>query len=77
MPDHPERFAALAQLASLDRKRGRCAEAERRAREALAGAERLGDRDLLAHCHHQLGLIEKDRDNLDAAGVHLARALEL
>ena len=67
----------LAQLASLDRKRGRSAEAERRAREALAGAEQVGDRDLLAHCHLQLGLVEKDRDNLEAARRHLTRALEL
>ncbi|HEV2855388.1 MAG TPA: sigma 54-interacting transcriptional regulator [Thermoanaerobaculia bacterium] len=77
MPEHRERFAALAQLASLDRKRGRSGEAERRAREALAGAERIGDRDLLAQCYHLLGQVEKDRDNLDAAGVHLKRALEI
>ncbi|HEV2843877.1 MAG TPA: sigma 54-interacting transcriptional regulator, partial [Thermoanaerobaculia bacterium] len=76
-PEHRERFAALAQLASLDRKRGRSGEAEQRAREALAGAERIGDRDLLAQCYHQLGLIEKDRDNLDAAGSYLQRSLEI
>jgi Nif-specific regulatory protein len=76
-PEHPDRFAVLAQLASLDRKRGRSAEAERRAREALAGAEAVGDPDLLAHCHLQIGLIEKDRDNLEASGSHLKRALEL
>jgi Nif-specific regulatory protein len=76
-PDHPDRFTVLAQLASLDRKRGRGAEAERRAREALEGAGRVGDGDLLAHCWLELGLIEKDRDNLDGAGEHLRRALEL
>ncbi|HEX6898071.1 MAG TPA: sigma 54-interacting transcriptional regulator [Thermoanaerobaculia bacterium] len=76
-PEHRERFAALAQLASLDRKRGRSAEAERRALEALGGAERLGDRDLLAQCYHQLGQIEKDRDNLDAAASFLHRALDI
>ncbi len=76
-PDHPDRLAVLAQFASLDRKRGRGADAERRAREALAGAERVGDPDLLALCHLQLGLLEKDRDNLDKAGTHLNRALEL
>ncbi|HEX5716440.1 MAG TPA: sigma 54-interacting transcriptional regulator [Thermoanaerobaculia bacterium] len=77
---HPDRLAVLAQLASLDRKRGRGAEAERRAREALAGAEanpQMTDPDLLAHCHLQIGLIEKDRDNLEASGSHLKRALEL
>ena len=37
----------------------------------------MADPDLLAHCHLQLGLIEKDRDNLEAAGSHLKRALEL
>ena len=67
----------LAQFASLDRKRGHGAEAERRAREALAGAERVGDPDLLAHCHLQLGLLEKDRDSLEESGSHLAKALEL
>ena len=77
VPDHRERFAALAQLASLDRKRGGSADAERRAREALAGAGRLGDQDLLAQCYHLLGQIEKDRDNLDAAGIHLEKALEI
>src|SRR4029079_5938931 len=71
------RFAALAQLASLDRKRGRSGDAERRAREALAGAERLGDQDLLAQCYHLLGQIEKDRDDLDAAGIYLAKALDI
>jgi Nif-specific regulatory protein len=76
-PDHPDRFAVLAQLASLDRKRGRSAESEKRAREALAGAEEVGDPDLLAQCHLQMGLIEKDRDNLEASGSHLKRALEL
>ena len=79
-PDHPDRLAVLAQLASLDRKRGRSAEAERRAHEALAGAEanpQMTDPDLLAHCHLQIGLIEKDRDNLEASGTHLRRALEL
>jgi Nif-specific regulatory protein len=76
-PEHRERFAALAQLGSLDRKRGRSADAERRAREALAGAERIGDRDLLAQCHHLLGQVEKDRDNLDAAGIFLQKALEI
>ncbi|MES1242430.1 MAG: sigma 54-interacting transcriptional regulator [Acidobacteriota bacterium] len=76
-PEHPDRFAVLAQLASLERKRGRGAEAERRALEALSGADRVGDPDLLAHCYFQLGLIEKDRDNLEVSGAHLNRALEL
>jgi Nif-specific regulatory protein len=88
-PDDPERFAALAQLASLARKRGRGEEAARWAGEALAGAERVGDRDLLAHCHLQLGLIARDTGLTgslvapDAAGAlgesaeHLHRALAL
>ncbi|HYH47530.1 MAG TPA: sigma 54-interacting transcriptional regulator, partial [Thermoanaerobaculia bacterium] len=59
-PDDPDRFASLAQLAALARKRGRGEEAARWAGEALAGAERVGDRDLLAHCHLQLGLVARD-----------------
>ncbi|HEY2738998.1 MAG TPA: tetratricopeptide repeat protein, partial [Thermoanaerobaculia bacterium] len=56
IPDQPDRFTVLAQFASLDRKRGRGSEAERRAREALDGAARIGDNDLLAQCWYQLGL---------------------
>ncbi|MES1211253.1 MAG: GAF domain-containing protein, partial [Acidobacteriota bacterium] len=37
----------------------------------------MGDPDLLAHCHLQVGLLEKDRGNLDKSSVHLNRALEL
>jgi tetratricopeptide (TPR) repeat protein len=77
LPGHPGRCAALAQYASLDRKRGRSAEAERRARQGLERAHELGDRDLLARCCYQLGLIEKDRDNLDGAGGLLRQALAL
>jgi Nif-specific regulatory protein len=37
----------------------------------------LGDRDLLAFCHHQLGLVEKDRERWAPSSAHLSRALEL
>ncbi|MFL6193731.1 MAG: sigma 54-interacting transcriptional regulator [Thermoanaerobaculia bacterium] len=76
-PEHRERFAALAQLASLERKKGRSLDAERRACDSLAGAERIGDRDLMAQCYHLLGQIEKDRENLDAAASYLQKALGL
>src|SRR4030095_8338302 len=68
---------AQNQLASLARKRGDWSEAEELARSALAGAERLGDRELLTSCHQQLGLVEKDREHWAPAAAHLARSLEL
>ena len=75
--EHEDDVSALVGLASLARKRGDWSEAERLAREALAGAERLGDRELLTHCHQQLALVEKDREHWAPASAHLARALEL
>lgn len=76
-PDHPDRLATLVQLASLARKRGGWGDAERLASQALAAAERTGERDLEAQCRLQLGLVEKDREHWDAARRQFERALEL
>ncbi len=76
-PQHPDRFMALARLASLDRKEGDLEAAERRAQEALAGARAGSDRDLLAAVHFQLGLVARDREDWPEAAAHLAPALEL
>ncbi|MBZ0113280.1 MAG: sigma 54-interacting transcriptional regulator, partial [Thermoanaerobaculia bacterium] len=74
---HRDRMIAETHLASLARKRGNWTEAEDLARSALAGAESTGDRRLLALCHHQLGLVEKDRSHFAPASAHLQRALEV
>ncbi len=75
--EHEDYVTAQNQLASLARKRGDWSEAEELARSALAGAERLGDRELLIFCHLHLGLVEKDREHWAPAAAHLARSLEL
>jgi len=76
-PEHPTRHALVAQLASLARRRGDGAAAAAGARQALAGGEESGDRDLAAQCHMLLGLVAKDREDYAEAGEHLRLAREL
>lgn len=73
----PAVVTARAHLAALARKRGDWVDAEALGQEALADAERLGDRGLLALAHYHLGLIEKARERWAPAAAHLQRALEL
>lgn len=75
-PDHPDRLALLVQLASLERKRGTAEAAEASVRQALEGAQRLGDPDLSARCWRLLGSLEKDRHREDRARAYLRRAHE-
>ncbi|MDX1632463.1 MAG: sigma 54-interacting transcriptional regulator, partial [Thermoanaerobaculia bacterium] len=72
-----EDVEALARLSSLARKRGDWVKAEDLGRTALSEAERRGHEELLAASHHQLGLVEKDREHWAPASAHLQRALEI
>jgi Nif-specific regulatory protein len=80
-PDHRSssggaRVAARLLLASVARKSGDLDEAGDHVRNAMAGAEATGDRDLAVQALYQRGLLEADRGSAERAREDLERALE-